>query len=421
MKPRIAVALSGGGFRASIFHLGVLLRLAELGWLKDVDVFSAVSGGSIVAAFAVQRWSSFLLAGGDAAAFRIHIMDPFLRRVRENNFMERWLLASWTWPLRKVGSTAFTRTQAAAELFDSIFFENAACTSMPEHPLLILNATNLQSIRAWRFTRNGMGDSRVGHTLWGENPLQLSVCVGASAAFPPVFPPVRIKRMDYNFSAPLYGESPLHDYPLIALSDGGVYDNSGLEALTKPVALPGVEERLEVADFLIVSDGGAPASLEFDAKGVPVFADAALLYRVDGIARQQVSALRVRNLMSSFVSARRSGVLVGLSSGVDRLPKAMYEELCSTFGTEYQVPFALRELLQRVRTSLDRFEGVEVEALLYHAYSMTAAFTYCHRKSFPAPYQGVNLTGIWSLLFDSGRNALWTRELSSAAKTFRLR
>jgi len=34
MKPRIALALSGGGFRASIFHLGVLRRLAELRWLS---------------------------------------------------------------------------------------------------------------------------------------------------------------------------------------------------------------------------------------------------------------------------------------------------------------------------------------------------------------------------------------------------
>ena len=262
-----------------------------------------------------------------------------------------------------------------------------------------------------------MGDSRVGHTLWGDKPLQLSVCVGASAAFPPV----RIQRADYKFSAPLYGEPLLADYQFIPLSDGGIYDNSGLEALTKTVALPGIEEKLEVADFLIVSDGGAPASLDFDAKGVPVFADAALLYRVDGIARQQVSALRTRDLMSSFVSARRSGVLVGLSSGVDRLPKAMYEELCSQFDLNYQVPFALRELLQRVRTSLDRFEGVEVEALLYHAYSMTAAFTYCHRSSFPAPYQQVTLSGIWSMLFDEQTSSFWEQELRVAAKTFKFR
>src|SRR5437879_1076210 len=52
-KFRIDLALSGGGFRASIFHLGVIRRLEELGIMKDVDVISAVSGGSIVAAYYV--------------------------------------------------------------------------------------------------------------------------------------------------------------------------------------------------------------------------------------------------------------------------------------------------------------------------------------------------------------------------------
>ena len=83
MKRRIALALSGGGFRASIFHLGMLRRLAELGWLPEVDVISTVSGGSIVGAFAVQRWNSFLAAGGDAKAFEsmisLHSWNGFRR------------------------------------------------------------------------------------------------------------------------------------------------------------------------------------------------------------------------------------------------------------------------------------------------------------------------------------------------------
>ena len=44
---RIGLALSGGGFRASIFHLGVIRRLEELGIMKYVYTTSAVSGGSI--------------------------------------------------------------------------------------------------------------------------------------------------------------------------------------------------------------------------------------------------------------------------------------------------------------------------------------------------------------------------------------
>ena len=47
---RIGLALSGGGFRASIFHIGVLARLAELDVLRHVEVLSCVSGGSIVGA-----------------------------------------------------------------------------------------------------------------------------------------------------------------------------------------------------------------------------------------------------------------------------------------------------------------------------------------------------------------------------------
>jgi predicted acylesterase/phospholipase RssA len=49
-KHRLGLALSGGGFRASLFHLGVLRRLAELGLLRHVTHMSTVSGGSIVAA-----------------------------------------------------------------------------------------------------------------------------------------------------------------------------------------------------------------------------------------------------------------------------------------------------------------------------------------------------------------------------------
>src|SRR4051812_27536703 len=49
-QQRFGLALSGGGFRASFFHLGVLRRLAELDLLRHVTDISTVSGGSILAA-----------------------------------------------------------------------------------------------------------------------------------------------------------------------------------------------------------------------------------------------------------------------------------------------------------------------------------------------------------------------------------
>ncbi len=47
---RLGLALSGGGYRASFYHIGVLARMAELGMLKHVESLSTVSGGSIIGA-----------------------------------------------------------------------------------------------------------------------------------------------------------------------------------------------------------------------------------------------------------------------------------------------------------------------------------------------------------------------------------
>lgn len=64
---KLGLALSGGGFRASFFHLGVLARLAEEGLLRQVEVISTVSGGSIIgAAYYVRP----VLRGGCRSSWR---------------------------------------------------------------------------------------------------------------------------------------------------------------------------------------------------------------------------------------------------------------------------------------------------------------------------------------------------------------
>lgn len=421
-KPRIALALSGGGFRASIFHLGMLRRIAELGWLPRIDVISTVSGGSIIGAFLALRWNELLRTGADGPAFEQVVVRPFLEIVQKRNFLVDWVATSWQWPFRKLASKHFTRTEAAAETFDRMFYAGSYCNELPEHPLLIMNATNLQTIRAWRFTRWGMGDSRVGHASWDGRPFLLSRCVGASAAFPPVFPPARILKGDYSFSDPIYGEAPLKHYPLIPLTDGGVYDNAGLEAVVKPVLLPGLRDDLEIAEFLIVSDGGAPGSYTFNASGIPAISDALLLYRVDEIARAQVSALRTRSLMADFVSGRRGGILVSLSSKIQNMPVAQYSDYCQRIDRRFQIPAELLPPLKRLRTSLDRFSEIEIEALMYHAYSMTTAFLWCYRQQFPEPYRvDDELRDDGLVEFTKDKVQQWQTVLSLGASSLRLR
>ena len=183
-----------------------------------------------------------------------------------------------------------------------------------------MNASNLISGRAWRFTRDGLGDSRIGYADWRDNPLSVAEGVVASAAFPPVFPPARIIRTNFEFGGPVYGEDPLPTTKFIPLTDGSAYDNLGFEVLGKATRLPGHPEGFPIAEFLIASDAGYPAQQRFRSSGIPVLSEGFLLYRVDAMARDQVAALRRRMLINEFESHTLEGTLVALGSSVDRAP-----------------------------------------------------------------------------------------------------
>lgn len=418
-NPRVALAFSGGGFRASLFHLGVLRRVAEAGWLRDVDVISTVSGGSVVGAFLAQRWERLAAQGYTPDSLEEHVVRPFLEIVTRTNFIAEWAARLVLLPLRKLKDHNYTRTKLAAELFDRIFFASGSCSSLPEKPYLILNATSLVSIRAWRFTREGMGDSRIGHAAWGTNSLSLGEAVGASAGFPPVFPPARIESHNYKFSSPIYGEPPLPTYPLIPLTDGGVYDNMGVEVVTKESVLPGVGQRLAIPDFLVVSDAGYPAQYRFRASGLPGLGDALLLYRVDAIAREQVSALRRRDLVSDFGDRRatRRGVLVMLGSSIAKIPDGRGEDYALHIGPKHIIPAELVDLIRGVRTHFDRFSKVEGEALMYHAYTMTDAFLWAHRETCPKDYRVPETPApAWRIEFTADLGNRWRDGLAQSGR-----
>lgn len=413
-RVRIGIAMSGGGFRAAIFHLGVLRRIAELGWLPDLDIMSTVSGGSVAGAFAASRWSSVLEDGCDWASLERHVVRPFIELITTRDFIRDWVLSLPWLPFRKLLDPTFTRTKLAGLRFGDLFCNGLRCSELPERPYLVLNATSLVSMRSWRFTRDGMGDSRIGLATWGEKPLPLGEAVAASAAFPPIFPPARIRRSDYIFSPPVYNETPVPNYPLIAVTDGGVYDNLGVEAIGKESILPGIG-KVAAPQFLIVSDAGYPAQYEFRPNGIPGLGSALLLYRVDGIAREQAAAQRRRALVADFSDplSKRKGLLVMLGSGIQRIPNGRGQEYAAAVGTQYLIPPSLIAAIRRIRTHLDRFDPVECEALMYHAYEMTDAFLWAHRLTCPERYRVPNTPDpTWRIDFTDQRQEEWQKVLS---------
>ena len=410
---RIAMSMSGGGFRAAIFHLGVLRRIAELGWLSDLDVVSTVSGGSVIGAFAVSRWPEVEKDGCDWPALEKHVVNPFLDLITTQNFIAKWAVRLLEVPFRKLSDETFTRTKLAGIMFNDLFYKGLHCSQLPLHPYLVINATSLVSIRSWRFTPHGLGDSRIGLADWRNRSITVGEAVAASAAFPPVFPPARIRRDHYEFSEPVYGEDPVPKYPIIALSDGGVYDNLGVEAIGKRSTLPGFGKSAAPA-FLIVSDAGYPAQYDFRANGIPGLASAMLLYRVDDIAREQAAAQRRRALVKDFAdpAATRKGLLVMLGSSIDRIPGTGTEVYSAAIGSQHRIPPHLLTRIKAIRTNLNRFNRIECEALMYHAYSMTDAFLWAHRNTCPKKYQVAELPAPnWKIDFTRERVRRWEEGL----------
>lgn len=424
IKPRIALTLSGGGFRASIFHLGVLRRLAEAKWLDKIDVISTVSGGSIVGAFAALGWKNVLENGGNWPALKKYITVPFLRSIQEHNFIADWckLLPL---VLFKKKDKSFTRTKLAALLLGNRFYSGKLCDELPDKPLLVINATCLASIRSWRFTKYGLGDSRFGHANWDNNVLPVGECVGASAAFPPVFTPARIDGAKYKLSGPIYkGEKSLPEPAFFSLSDGGVYENLGTEVIIKEngTQIP-VNKKIKQPKYLIVSDAGYPPQFRFRKNGIPGLSEFFLLYRVNDIARTQVNALRIRSLIDEFKDPKEplKGVLVSLGSdtaktlcppGVDH-----YDDYYNKVGEQHRIPDELVEKIQGVRTHLDKFSPVECEALMYHAYTIADTTLWNFRDQYTLDDRVSDDPGPeWKIDFTENKKKEWEAALCDSDK-----
>ncbi|HEX8393540.1 MAG TPA: patatin-like phospholipase family protein [Longimicrobium sp.] len=290
-EPGIGLCLSGGGYRAMLFHAGVIWRLNELGILHELKRISSVSGGSLTAAMLGLHWRSlrWLQVEGRTVASDLteQVIEPIQRLARHT--VDGW----------SVGGGAVLPGVSISELVERAYrkhlFGEATLQDLPadgEGPRFVINATNVQSGVLWRFSRKFMADYRVGMVA---NPdVSLALAVTASSAFPPVLSPARMELPPGLVQKSPGATEDLHEEPYttdIYLTDGGVYDNLGLETVWK---------RYET---VLVSDGGGQMAPE--AQPHSDWARHAL--RVNGIIDNQVRSLRKRQVVDSLVAGDRKG------------------------------------------------------------------------------------------------------------------
>jgi NTE family protein len=334
-EPGIALCLSGGGYRAMLFHLGSLWRLNELGWLSRLARVSSVSGGSLTAGVLARRWRELEF---DAAGVAERFVDAVAAPIHD--------LAGETIDVPAGLRGIFLRGSVADRLvkaYERHLVGETTLQDLPDVPRFIFNATNLESGVLWRFSKPYMWDYRVGKI---ESPREkLAVAIAASAAFPPFLSPLTLSLEQSRYTPgsgtdleqPEYMTGP-------TLSDGGVYDNLGLETAWKRYRT------------ILVSDGGG----HFTAKAhvSPVWPLQSL--RVLGVIDGQVRALRKRQVIGGFKAKLRQGAYWSIWSEV-----ADFD-----LDDALDCPDAATKELARVPTRLGKLDKVVQRRLVNWGYAI---------------------------------------------------
>lgn len=323
-----ALCLSGGGYRAMLFHLGSLWRLNELGYLPKLDRISSVSGGSITAATLAIHWADLDFdERGVAHRFEEEIVRP-LRTLAGKTLDVRSIL-------RGIVSRGSVSDRVAAA-YRKYLLGDAILQDLPDRPRFVFNATNVQSGALWRFSKPYMGDYRVGRVF--EPRLPLAEAVAASTAFPPLLSPHRIQLRDQDFAHDPTADLRRPPFTTqIFLTDGGVYDNLGLETAWK-----------SHANVLVSDAGGKMQPDPTPATNWPRHA-----IRVNEIMEDQVRSLRKRQLISAYQAGVRGGAYWGIRTDManfglaDALPAPVGRtlELAATPTRLAKTPKALQEKL----------------------------------------------------------------------------
>ncbi len=292
----VALCLSGGGYRAMLFHVGALWRLNELGWLPKLDRVSSVSGGSITAGTLGLHWGLLAFdAQGVASDFEAQLVRPI--RAVAGKTIDVWaVLAGILIPGRSVAAMV-------ARAYRRNLFAKATLQQLPDQPdgpRFVINATNLQTGVLWRFSKPYMADYTIG--MVSDPVVELAVAVAASSAFPPLLSPLKLKLDPAAFAA--QGRGPNYREPFdgeATLSDGGVYDNLGLETAWKNYKT------------ILVSDGGA--KLQPEAKVPCDWVRQAI--RASSVIDNQVVSLRKRETIAGYEDGERTGTYWGIRSEID--------------------------------------------------------------------------------------------------------
>lgn len=432
MTERLGLTFSGGGFRASFYHIGVLAQMAEQGLLRHVEVISAVSGGSIIGALYYLHLKKLLESKVDAditdqdyVQIVQQIEVDFLKATENNIRMETFssFIANF-----KMTSARYSRSDRLAELYNQHFYQ----TVLPEDarignpvqmqrlkiypladdenfhpnkhnaarkakvPILVLNATTLNTGRNWQFTADSMGEpperldyesdkadsphesidkktirlrradnysemaiikTESGKVILNQQQIPLGHAVAASACVPGLFYPLSITG--------LYRDNNQDITP--QLVDGGVYDNQGTRGV--------LQHR---CTCFVISDASGQMGVENEV----ATDNLSVLLRMAGILQDRVRSESLKHLLTRTgqgENGRRNVAFMDLRNGlpireiawIDEKGQQQADNVVAASSQNFGVDPRVQESLSLMRTDLDAFTEVEAYSLMLDGYRMS--------------------------------------------------
>lgn len=348
----LGLALSGGGFRATLFHLGVIGLLRDQQLLSRVTHISSVSGGSIVAAHMVLNWEKYV---GTDEAFNLVVREllDFVQTDIRGRIYRRLPGAT----LRRfiIPNVSFVQAwrQSATDLlkryYSANLYHGASLASLryskktnPDtpRPNLYLLTTNLTDGSQCSFQPEGFCNEERGH-LVGAETFPLADAVAASSAFPGLFPPVVITSQVFGVPEAELG------YPKILLTDGGVYDNLGVRKFHRLL-----ETSRGDLEQILVSD----ASARFAWAGE------------SGFLEPLKTSLRAGDILTK----RIHDLEVDMARGSDFI-RINITDVVPRGQDQFALFPNIQKQLPSIRTDLDAFTDLEIFTLITHGYCVARA------------------------------------------------
>ena len=421
---KVGLALSGGGFRASLFHIGMLAKLAELDMLRHVEVISCVSGGSIIGAHYYLKMRELFKRKGDAEIDRADYVRLVQETCREflagvqTNIRTR-VAAEFLTNLRMIFLPNYSRTMRAGELYEEKIYARVKDGEetrprwlndlyiqpgdeeepfVPKYdnwrrrakvPILILNATSLNTGHNWQFTASWMGEPpssidtaidanyRLRRMYYGDAPppynnIRLGHAVAASACVPGLFEPIVLPHLyerEIEVESGKNADSQSERKAItVRLVDGGVHDNQGIMSLLE-----------QDCNAVIVSDASGQMDSDDDPSkgvlGVPLRSNSILMARVREAEFRELEARRrsgvLRNMM--FIHLKKDLEVNPVDwIGCEDPSEFGKDKSFADEGdeTHYGILKVVQERLAAIRTDLDSFCDTEAFALMTSGYRM---------------------------------------------------